>query len=101
MSKPIGLFQANRPDSLSKVRVLLDKARHESVQYFPSPFDWRDEVLYFLLPDRFSDGKEGPRSLLSRAEIQSLRKTDSPSDMNWLTWRESGNRWQGGTIKGV
>ena len=24
----------------------------------PSPVDWRDEVIYFLLPDRFSDGQE-------------------------------------------
>ena len=26
-------------------------------KYFPSPADWRDEIIYFLLPDRFSDGK--------------------------------------------
>ena len=26
--------------------------------YFPSPVDWRDEILYFLLVDRFSDGQE-------------------------------------------
>jgi hypothetical protein len=25
---------------------------------FPSPAQWRDQVLYFLLPDRFSDGME-------------------------------------------
>jgi len=31
-------------------------------KYFPSPNDWRNEVLYFLLPDRFSDGKEATRS---------------------------------------
>ena len=29
--------------------------------FFPSPADWRDEVLYFLLPDRFSDGGEAGR----------------------------------------
>jgi hypothetical protein len=26
--------------------------------YFPSPPHWEDEVLYFMLVDRFSDGQE-------------------------------------------
>lgn len=101
MPKPIDLFQANHPGSLKEVRVLLDKARHDSIQYFPSPIDWRDEIFYFLLPDRFSDGKEGSRPMLARTEIQNLRKTNGPFDINWSQWRESGNRWQGGTIKGI
>ena len=39
-------------------------------QYFPSPADWRDEVLYFLLPDRFSDGREATRPLLDRRNLR-------------------------------
>ena len=35
-----------------------------------SPVDWRDEVLYFLLPDRFSDGGEAGRPMLTRQEIR-------------------------------
>ena len=27
-------------------------------QFHPSPLAWEDQVLCFLLPDRFSDGKE-------------------------------------------
>ena len=27
-------------------------------EYFPSPIAWEDEVLYFLMLDRFSDGRE-------------------------------------------
>ena len=27
-------------------------------QYFPSPQHWEDEVIYFLMLDRFSDGQE-------------------------------------------
>ena len=34
----------------------LDLPRRQS--YYASPDDWRDAVLYFLLPDRFSDGQE-------------------------------------------
>ena len=29
-----------------------------SKDFFPSPSAWEDEVLYFMMPDRFSDGKE-------------------------------------------
>ncbi len=32
----------------------------------PSPRDWRDQSLYFLLPDRFSDGREDTRPLYDR-----------------------------------
>jgi len=35
------------------------------VSFHPSPVDWRDEVLYFLLVDRFSDGHEDGRPLLA------------------------------------
>lgn len=31
----------------------------------PSPEDWRDQALYFLLPDRFSDGGEAERPLFN------------------------------------
>jgi hypothetical protein len=41
----------SRPDSIRDV----DLPRRENA--YPSPADWRDEVIYFLLPDRFSDGK--------------------------------------------
>ncbi|HEY1342733.1 MAG TPA: hypothetical protein VGF59_34760, partial [Bryobacteraceae bacterium] len=27
-------------------------------RYFPSPTHWEDEVIYFLMVDRFSDGRE-------------------------------------------
>jgi glycosidase len=63
--------------------------------------DWRDEVLYFLLPDRFSDGREGERPLLSRQEIRDLRAASSRPDWHWKNWADSGRRWQGGTIRGI
>ncbi|MBD0277754.1 MAG: alpha-amylase [Flavisolibacter sp.] len=101
MPTPADLLQANRPETLSAVRDLIDKARRDRVQYFPSPEDWRDEVLYFLLPDRFSDGGENTRPLLTRNEIKNLRAASNRSDINWKDWAASGLRWQGGTIKGT
>ncbi len=101
MPNPSDLLDVDRPETLSEVQRLLDRARREQVTYFPSPIDWRDQVLYFLLPDRFSDGKEASRTLLTRAEIQQLRQTTDRSGWNWQKWAESGKRWQGGTIKGI
>src|SRR5437764_730974 len=64
----------------------------------PSPADWRDEVVYFLLPDRFSDGREGTRPLLDPAH----RAPHRPASWRWDQWFTSGKeRYQGGTIAGI
>jgi glycosidase len=66
--------------------------------YYPSPVDWRNEVLYFLLPDRFSDGDEATRPLLNRANLPAAR----PPGFRFDQWTQSGGeRWQGGTLAGV
>jgi len=101
MSKPIDLLRQDRPDTIPSVRQLLTRARKDAVTYFPSPLDWRDEVLYFLLPDRFSDGKEANRPLLTRGEIHTLRQASAFPNINWEQWATSALRWQGGTIKGI
>ncbi len=61
----------------------LDRDRPQSIdddvtlprrqEYHPSPVDWRDEVLYFLLVDRFSDGRERDRNLLDRSKLPAAR----------------------------
>jgi glycosidase len=91
------LSRPSRPKSLNDY----DLPRRE--EYFPSPRDWRDEVLYFLLPDRFSDGQEGTRPLLDRENLNAAR-LNLPSGDSWRfdRWAESGSdRWQGGTIAGI
>lgn len=83
---------AMRPTSIRAVRL----PRRE--RFYPSSADWRDEIIYFLLPDRFSDGLEHTRPLLDPANRQAAR----PQGFRWDHWAESGGeRWQGGTIKGV
>jgi glycosidase len=72
----------------------------------PSPPDWRDEVLYFLLPDRFSDGQEHTRPLLDRTRVPAQRlayaQAHGLSGWRWDRWRDSGqNRFQGGTLAGI
>jgi glycosidase len=67
-------------------------------QSYPSPSDWRDEVLYFLLPDRFSDGNESGRPLLDRSNLPGAR----PASFRFDGWSRSGvDRFQGGTIRGI
>jgi glycosidase len=78
----------------------------ERYPYYPSPGDWRDEVFYFLLPDRFSDGLERSDRLLELdlstpagiARVHALRG----SNWRWDRWQSSGaTRFQGGTLAGV
>lgn len=101
MSVPEFFANQPRPGVLSEAQELLNTVRRELRGYYPSPADWRDEVLYFLLPDRFSDGNEAARSLLTQKEIGRLRKREAFEGWSWADWAESGKRWQGGTLKGI
>ncbi len=75
-------------------------------KYTPSPVDWRDQIFYFLLPDRFSNGQEKADRLLKHdlstqegiGHIRSLRGVG----WRWDEWQKSGaERYQGGTLKGI
>ncbi len=62
---------------------------------FPSPIDWRDQFLYQLLPDRFSDGGEADRPLFDPAEPDLYEAGDR------ATWMAAGMRFNGGTLTGI
>jgi glycosidase len=92
MSFSDSILSHPRPSSIGSVSL----PRRET--FFASPNDWRNEVLYFLLPDRFSDGGEAARSVLDRSNMAAAR----PPGFRWDRWAQSGGeRWQGGTIKGI
>lgn len=64
---------------------------------------WRDEVIYFLLVDRFSDERTD-RPLLDRHDRGSARppRPDDGRPWQWQDWALSGaTRYQGGTLRGV
>src|SRR5262245_40072608 len=74
-------------------------------QYTPSPACWADQVLYFLMLDRFSDGNErGYRD--ARGQFVTTGKTplatsdDVGAVPYWQWFNESGG-WQGGTLNGL
>lgn len=68
--------------------VVRDLLKKESRTVFPSPSDWRDQFIYFLLVDRFNDGNR---------DIPSYNPETSPVGRA----EEEGDKWQGGTLKGV
>ena len=75
----------------------------------PSPAAWEDQVFYFLLVDRFSDGREdgyldvagqpvpGTTPLLSAADHDSVLGSAAGSN----AWRAAAATWAGGTLAGV
>src|SRR5450631_2160700 len=62
---------------------------------FPSPIAWRDQILYFLLPDRFSDGLEAGKPMYDRNNPLTHAAPDK------ATWMHGGTVFQGGQIKGI
>jgi glycosidase len=79
-------------------------------KFYESPHAWEDQVLYFFLPDRFSDGKEqnykdihgnivtsGTTPMYTSADYENAIKP--PHDP--AQWREAGGKWVGGKIKGI
>jgi glycosidase len=78
------------PDTLSTANLLVPRG-----PVFPSPADWRDQVLYFLLPDRFSDGREGTRPIFDRGNPGRFR---APNKAQWMA---AGKGFQGGTVDGI
>lgn len=77
--------------------------------YHPSPRDWSDQVIYFLLTDRFSDGNEDAYKDASGQIVQGRTPMFSPGDANNAVqagtdlqdWEAAGTEWLGGTLKGI
>lgn len=68
----------------------------EEKSFFPSPINWEDQVLYFLLIDRFSDGKE--KELYNNDKDYENALRDEKTKKTWL---EYGDKWNGGNLKGL
>jgi len=71
-----------KPKSLSEIRF------KPAGRVFSSPSDWRDQFVYFLLVDRFNSGK---------SDIPPFVPGSTPTSRN----DEEGEKWQGGTLKGI
>jgi glycosidase len=78
--------------------------------YFKSPIAWEDQVFYFLMLDRFSDGQEqgyldnqgnlvttGTTPLFAPGDRNSAVQTDADA----ARWRAAGGKYVGGTLNGL
>ena len=92
-------------EKIEKSLLELDFASLTRRTFTPSPAAWEDQVLYFLLLDRFSDGKEkdGYRDNADRPVQSGSTPLYRPGDsgrVDYETWFRAGGGWQGGTLRG-
>jgi glycosidase len=74
--------------------------------FTPSPAAWEDQVLYFLMLDRFSDGNErGGYADASGRPVDGgstpLYRPEDQGRLHYDNWFRAGGGWQGGTINGL
>jgi glycosidase len=88
----------------------LDLANLTQRTFTPSPAAWEDQVLYFLMLDRFSDGNEQdyldndgqPVTTGSTARFQPGDAGNAiQTDAQAASWRAAGGGWVGGNLQGL
>ena len=84
----------------------IDFASLTKRKYTPSPDCWSDQVLYFLMLDRFSDGNEsgGYRDAHGQpitTGATPLATSDDVESVPYWQWLGEAAGWQGGTLKGL
>jgi glycosidase len=79
-------------------------------RFHPSPAAWEDQVLYFLLVDRFSDGRETgyvdvEGHVVTTDGTPPFRAEDAGNAIGTEAaaqrWREAGGAFVGGTLRGL
>ena len=75
-------------------------------KFTPSPAAWEDQVLYFLLVDRFSDGNErgGYCENDGRPVTVGTTRLYTAGDsgrVDYDIWLKAGGTWEGGTLQGL
>ncbi len=78
--------------------------------FHPSPVAWEDQVLYFLILDRFSNGRENDYlDIKGHPVTTGVTPHFHPGDtgnalqteVDAVHWRDAGADWVGGTLKGL
>lgn len=92
----------NGPKSIADIDFERLTRRH----YTPSPESWSDQILYFLMLDRFSDGREkgGYRDTAGKpveTGTTPLATCTRVHSLPYEEWFNRGDGWQGGTLRGL
>ncbi len=93
-------------DQLERRLQDIDWAALRRPHYTPSPAAWEDQVLYFLMLDRYSDGREqGYRdnagNPVAAGETPPFSFADDAYTADRVAWADAGIEWLGGTLKGL
>jgi glycosidase len=93
-------------EMIEKSLLELDFASLTRRSFTPSPAAWEDQALYFLMLDRFSDGKEkdGYRDEAGNfvpGGTTPLYRPEDAGRVDYDLWYRSGGGWQGGTLQGL
>ncbi|MBF0437407.1 MAG: alpha-amylase [Magnetococcales bacterium] len=75
-------------------------------RYTPSPESWEDQLLYFMMLDRFSDNREkgycdNNGSMVTQGTTPLFNINTDASKADWNVWYQAGGQWCGGTLKGA
>jgi glycosidase len=102
-----GWFKQMAEQSLGEIDL---KALTAGRTFFPSPAHWEDEIIYFIMLDRFSDGNEsrfrdnlgeivtrGTSPIFDASANGNAVRTEADAQK----WRDAGNRFVGGTLAGA
>lgn len=88
----------------------LDLARLRQRTFHLSPAAWEDQVLYFLLLDRFSDDRETgyrarDQTWVHTGTTPAFQDADAGnavgSESDAAAWRDAGARFCGGNLRGL
>lgn len=111
----MGDFFLSEPDQTSEFQSIsaLEVQRHIhnlDRSYHPSPMAWEDQILYLILPDRFSDGHENfyfdnDGKLVDGGTTPMYRPSDEGTALKGKasakSWHKAGSTFVGGTLKGI
>jgi glycosidase len=90
--------------------IKLETARPVGSALYPSPLAWEDQVFYFLMVDRFSDGQERGYRDNSGAWVETGTTPLFQEEDRWNAtaqpeaaqrWRQAGGRHVGGNLRGL
>src|SRR5690349_8637542 len=92
--------------TVEKSLLDIDFASLRRQSFTPSPAAWEDQVLYFLMLDRFSDGKEkGSYADVAGRPVETgatpVYQPGNGGEVDYDTWFRAADGWQGGTFKGL
>src|SRR4051812_10416135 len=81
----------------------IDMAALSAKKFTPSPLAWEDQVLYFLMLDRFSDNNETGFVVNGATPLFTTNDNGNAitTELEAKTWSEAGNNFTGGNLKGL